>query len=160
MGKSQPDNSSISGPTASKSGSRTPKTLSTRTSLIPTPSKRPVHLAEVPATLPATMSTKLQELSKEIQNCSWDELQIRFADAMHERSEFESALQKETAELLEVFIVWSQTTGFHDEDRAYKRFKTRMDYVQNCEANLEEKKRHYANVVKAFESALALLRDE
>ena len=53
-----------------------------------------------------------------------------------------------------------------------------MDYVQNCEASLEEKKKHCmtphqslpfdlltvsvvdTNVVKAFESALALLRDE
>ena len=48
------------------------------------------------------MPTKLQGLAQELQHCSWDELQDRFANAMHERAEFESALQKETAELLEV----------------------------------------------------------
>jgi hypothetical protein len=80
-------------------------------------------------------------------------------EEMDQRSQVETTLQKEAADLLEIFIIWSQTTVFRDEDRAYKRFKTRMNYVQSSEAKLEAKKKHYFNVVKAFESALALLRD-
>lgn len=107
MPKSQPDSPRPA--TGSKSGSRTPKPVSSsqndpKTSLIPTPNKRRAQTVEprATATTPPTMPTKLQELGQELQNCKWEELQDRFADAMHERAEFESTLQKETAELLEV----------------------------------------------------------
>ncbi|KKZ63988.1 hypothetical protein EMCG_01742 [[Emmonsia] crescens] len=99
-----------------------------------------------------------EKLAASLRDCDWEQLQKKFTDAMDERSQAEMALQKETAELLEMFIAWSQTTAYRDEDRAYKRFKTRMGFAQNSEAKLEEKKKHYANVVKAFENALALLR--
>lgn len=65
-----------------------------------------------------------------------------------------------------IIIVFSWETDF-------ARFQTRMQYVQNAEQELAEKKKHCktpasafpnsypdspdANVVKAFESALALL---
>ncbi|KAM5477116.1 hypothetical protein MauCBS54593_000387 [Microsporum audouinii] len=97
-------------------------------------------------------------LAQELEGYTWEQLQQRFIEEMDERSKTENILQKETADLLEVFMAWSQTTTFRDEDRAYKRFKTRMDHVQNSEASLEEKKAHYASVVKAFENALDLLR--
>ncbi|KAI1906548.1 hypothetical protein LOZ12_003730 [Ophidiomyces ophidiicola] len=116
----------------------------------------PENLEQRPSPTPG----KWDPMAKSLRNCSWEQLQERFIEAMDERSDMENALQKETADLLEVFIAWSQTTVFADEDRAYKRFKTRMDYVQTSEDRLEDKKQHYANVVKAFESALALLRDD
>lgn len=56
-------------------------------------------------------------------------------------------------------MAWSQTTVVRDEARALKRFKTQMQHVQNSEEDLEKKRKHYVNVVKAFESALALLND-
>jgi hypothetical protein len=46
----------------------------------------------------------LEQLAKELQTCNWEELQARFTRAMDERSECESALQKDTAELLEVSV--------------------------------------------------------
>ncbi|KAI5289532.1 hypothetical protein KEM54_003711 [Ascosphaera aggregata] len=121
---------------------------------------------------------KLKELGLSLRNDDWETLQHRFTEAMEERTQEEMVLQRETADLLEMFISWSQTTALRDEDRAYKRFKTRMGFVQNSEMQLEERKQHCesnylqplllpllivmldANVVKAFESALALLRDE
>ncbi|KAI5304886.1 hypothetical protein KEM56_005760 [Ascosphaera pollenicola] len=96
---------------------------------------------------------QLKELELSLQSYDWETLQERFAEAMEERTQDEMVLQRETADLLE-------TTVLRDEDRAYKRFKTRMGFVQHSEMQLEDKKHHYANVVKAFESALALLRDE
>lgn len=44
-----------------------------------------------------------------------------------------------------------------EEERAGKRLRTRMAFVQQKEESLEEKRLHYVKVVKAFESALALL---
>ncbi|PGG98572.1 hypothetical protein AJ79_08825 [Helicocarpus griseus UAMH5409] len=104
------------------------------------------------------IAEEYHDFALSLRGCDWDQLQRKFGEAMDQRSQAENALQKETAELLEMFISWSQTTIFRDEDRAYKRFKTRMGFAQNSEAKLEEKKKHYANVVKAFENALALLR--
>ncbi|EEH17473.1 hypothetical protein PABG_00036 [Paracoccidioides brasiliensis Pb03] len=96
-------------------------------------------------------------LALSLHDCDWEQLQKKFTDAMDERTQVEMTLHRETAELLEMFIAWSQTTVSCDEDRAYKRFKTRMSFTQNHETKLEEKKKHYADVVKAFENALALL---
>ncbi|EFR01965.1 hypothetical protein MGYG_04966 [Nannizzia gypsea CBS 118893] len=131
-------------------------------SLIPTPISKPTpRQTPKPTPKPSPVpDDELSSLARELEGCTWEQLQQRFTEEMDERSKAENTLQKETADLLEVFMAWSQTTTFRDEDRAYKRFKTRMDHVQKSEANLEEKKAHYSNVVKAFESALALLRTE
>ncbi|KAK2741031.1 hypothetical protein FQN57_005767 [Myotisia sp. PD_48] len=114
---------------------------------------------------PSPIPDPWANLASDLQSYSWEELQQCFVEEMDERSKSENLLQKESADLLEVsptgvFITWSQTTVFHDEDRAYKRFKTRMDYVRKSEETLEEKKKHYSSVIKAFENALALLRVE
>ncbi|KAI5278644.1 hypothetical protein KEM52_004628, partial [Ascosphaera acerosa] len=61
---------------------------------------------------------------------------------MEARTQAEMGLQRETADLLEMFISWSQTTVLRDEERAYKRFKTRMGFVRNSERRLDEKKQH------------------
>jgi len=106
------------------------------------------------------LARNFSELVHALQGRGWEQLQERFVEEMDERSRVETTLQKAAADLLEIFIIWSQTTVFRDEDRAYKRFKTRMNYVQSSEARLETKRKHYVNVVKAFESALALLRDD
>ncbi|KAG5304893.1 hypothetical protein I7I50_05128 [Histoplasma capsulatum G186AR] len=83
-----------------------------------------------------------EKLALSLRDCDWEQLQKEFADAMDERSQVEMALHKETAELLEMFTAWSQTTAYRDEDRAYKRFKTRMGFAQTSETKLEEKKKH------------------
>ncbi|EEA22249.1 hypothetical protein TMatcc_008313 [Talaromyces marneffei ATCC 18224] len=95
---------------------------------------------------------------EDLQKCSWDQLLEMFSSALKEHEQLDRDLQHQTMELLKVFEIWTQVTVSRDEDRSYKRFQTRMQHVQNSERELEEKKEHYANVVKAFESALALLK--
>ncbi|KAI2044014.1 hypothetical protein LOZ39_003478 [Ophidiomyces ophidiicola] len=82
----------------------------------------PENLEQRPSPTPG----KWDPMAKSLRNCSWEQLQERFIEAMDERSDMENALQKETADLLEVFIAWSQTTVFADEDRAYKRCGIRL----------------------------------
>ncbi|PYH77841.1 hypothetical protein BO82DRAFT_292733 [Aspergillus uvarum CBS 121591] len=90
----------------------------------------------------------------------WKELENRYYKVMEQHKEAEDALQNHISRMLEViFMAWSQTTITRDETRALKRFKTQMHYVQHSEESLDKKKRHYTDVVKAFESALALLDD-
>ncbi|KAJ5375323.1 hypothetical protein N7517_007329 [Penicillium concentricum] len=99
-------------------------------------------------------------LTQGLEDCDWEQLQEKYADAMDEHGRVEENLRVETAKLLEVFMAWSQTTVSQDENRALKRFKTQMQHVQNSEVNVENKKKHYTEVVKAFQNALALLNDQ
>ncbi|CAI7651218.1 unnamed protein product [Penicillium pancosmium] len=99
-------------------------------------------------------------LTEGLAECDWDQLQEKYTDAMDEHSRVEEELRVETARLLEVFTAWSQTTVLQDERRALKRFKTQMQHVQNSEVSVENKKKHYNDVVKAFQSALALLNEQ
>ncbi|KAI2791552.1 hypothetical protein POX_c04413 [Penicillium oxalicum] len=104
--------------------------------------------------------TLTTQLTQGLEDCSWEELQEKYMEAMDEHSRVEDNLRVETAKLLEVFTIWSQTTILQDEKRALKRFKTQMQHVQNSEVNLESKKKHYTDVVRAFQSALALLNEQ
>jgi hypothetical protein len=91
------------------------RSLSTPASRIPkptapTPNDQTTAIKSPPSAQDDIKETKpaapghLEQLAKDLQNCSWEELQARFTRAMDERSECESALQKETAELLEVSV--------------------------------------------------------
>ncbi|OKO94293.1 hypothetical protein PENSUB_11560 [Penicillium subrubescens] len=104
--------------------------------------------------------TLVTRLTQGLEDCDWNQLQEKYTDAMDEHSRVEDDLRAETAKLLEVFTAWSQTTVLQDEKRALKRFKTQMQHVQNSEVSLESKKKHYTDVVKAFQSALALLNEQ
>lgn len=44
----------------------------------------------------------MADLTKNLESCDWEELQEKFTKAMEERTRVENALQKETAELLDV----------------------------------------------------------
>ncbi|KAJ5099108.1 hypothetical protein N7532_006109 [Penicillium argentinense] len=126
-------------------------------------------------------------LTQGLAECDWDQLQEKYTNAMDEHSRVEEELRAETARLLEVFTAWSQTTVLQDEKRALKRcgyplkeanvlcicpsqvplstismcrFKTQMQHVQNSEVSVENKKKHYNDVVKAFQNALALLNEQ
>ncbi|BCR90831.1 uncharacterized protein ACHE_60717A [Aspergillus chevalieri] len=98
-----------------------------------------------------------QQLTEKLRDCDWEQLEEKYAKAMEEHGKSEEELRAQVAKLLEIFVAWSQTTVLRDEDRALKRFKTQMQHVQNSEERLENKRKHYTDVVKAFESALALL---
>ncbi|KAL8650585.1 MAG: hypothetical protein Q9210_003733 [Variospora velana] len=87
----------------------------------------------------------------------WDDLEERFLKKMEECQVREGEIEKEFREWIDVFQAWASTTREHEEERAHKRLRTRMAWVQNSEQGLEEKRRHYIKVVQAFESALALL---
>ncbi|KAL9020618.1 MAG: hypothetical protein Q9185_002204 [Variospora sp. 1 TL-2023] len=87
----------------------------------------------------------------------WDDLEARFLKKMEECQVSEGEIEKEFREWIEVFQAWASTTREHEEERAHKRLRTRMAWVQNSEQSLEEKRLHYIKVVQAFESALALL---
>ncbi|KAL2828871.1 hypothetical protein BJY01DRAFT_228178 [Aspergillus pseudoustus] len=99
------------------------------------------------------------QLKERIKDCDWSELESTYIQMMEQHEKAEGELRDQITKLLQVFTAWSQTTVAHDETRALKRFRTQMNHVQNSEESLEKKRNHYIDVVKAFESALALLND-
>ncbi|OGM39954.1 hypothetical protein ABOM_011261 [Aspergillus bombycis] len=113
--------------------------------------KRSTGVYEVPRNLTPS--------SEDLTNHDWERLQEAYTNAMEKHGTAEEDLRAQISKLLEVFMAWSQTTVVRDEARALKRFKTQMQHVQNSEEDLEKKRKHYVDVVKAFESALALLND-
>ncbi|KAL6239418.1 hypothetical protein BDW75DRAFT_236604 [Aspergillus navahoensis] len=99
------------------------------------------------------------QLKDNIRDFDWSQLESSYMQMMEQHEKSEEELRGHITKLLQVFTAWSQTTVVHDESRALKRFRTQMHHVQNSEESLEKKRRHYTDVVKAFESALALLND-
>lgn len=99
------------------------------------------------------------ELQESITDCDWSQLESSYIRMMDQHEKSEEELRDDITKLLQVFTSWSQTTVEHDETRALKRFRTQMHHVQNSEETLEKKRKHYMDVVRAFESALALLND-
>lgn len=94
-----------------------------------------------------------------LEEYSWAELEERFAARMEECRLKEEEIGKEFQEWLEVFKAWTSVTSIHEEERASKRLRTRITYVQDKETALDEKRQHYVKVVRAFESALALMAE-
>ncbi|KAF1989583.1 hypothetical protein K402DRAFT_349509 [Aulographum hederae CBS 113979] len=92
-----------------------------------------------------------------IEDFDWDDLERRYHDAIKERDDDEHRMYQEFQKLMEYFQVWAQTTSNHENDRSFKRLKTRMFHIQNSEARLEERRQHYKSVVEAFQRALNLL---
>ncbi|KAJ6120260.1 hypothetical protein N7523_004540 [Penicillium sp. IBT 18751x] len=128
---------------------------------------RPLAIEAVPETSPASANSAtnaefplVSRLTQGLEECDWKQLEEKYQDAMNEHSRVEEDIRVETAKLLEVFTAWSQTTVLQDEQRALKRFKTQTQHVQNSEIIVESKKKHYMEVVKAFQSALALLNGQ
>ncbi|KAL2869930.1 uncharacterized protein BJX67DRAFT_300238 [Aspergillus lucknowensis] len=99
------------------------------------------------------------QLRERVKDYDWSELESNYIQMMEHHETAEEELRDQTTRLLQTFKAWSQTAVAHDETRALKRFRTQMHYVQNSEEGLEKKRNHYIDVVKAFESALALLND-
>ncbi|KAL3455558.1 hypothetical protein BJX64DRAFT_282008 [Aspergillus heterothallicus] len=99
------------------------------------------------------------QLEDRIKDCDWSELEHTYVRMMEQHEKAEGELGDQITKMLQLFTAWYQTTIAHDETRALKRFRTQMIHVQNSEESLEKKRNHYMDVVKAFESALALLND-
>ncbi|KAF7593876.1 hypothetical protein BBP40_010687 [Aspergillus hancockii] len=115
--------------------------------------------------LPQDKNTRVNVVSQnvspspeDLRNYDWEHLEEHYTNAMKIHGVAEEDLRAQISKLLEVFMAWSQTTVVRDEVRALKRFKTQVQHVQNSEEVLEKKRKHSdVDVVKAFESALALL---
>ncbi|GFF45460.1 hypothetical protein IFM58399_07549 [Aspergillus lentulus] len=100
-----------------------------------------------------------RQLVEDLSQCNWTKLQQIYSDIMKQHGDAEEELRARSLRLLEIFTAWSQSAVLRDESRALKRFKTQSQHVQTSEEDLENRRKHYADVVKAFESALALLNN-
>ncbi|KAI0473958.1 hypothetical protein GGR56DRAFT_558710 [Xylariaceae sp. FL0804] len=107
----------------------------------------------------------------------WEDFEYRYSKALQEADEQERQLLEEFDRLFKYFNVWASASSSHDNERAVKRFgpnpslfilrdlslpflarlQTRERFVRLTERSLSQKKQHLAEVVKAFQSALALL---
>ncbi|KAI9714190.1 MAG: hypothetical protein M1812_006411 [Candelaria pacifica] len=107
---------------------------------------------------PATEGEKASDNPKSpLENLDWEDLEERFRNAMASKEREEWAIHEDFNRQMALYMIWSQEGQAHESDRAIKRLKTRMSYVQGSEERLRQRTDHYQNVVKAFESALALL---
>ncbi|KAK0656549.1 hypothetical protein B0T16DRAFT_452107 [Cercophora newfieldiana] len=88
---------------------------------------------------------------------NWEEFEERFEEALTKANNDEKALLDEFEELIKYFNVWASAASVHDSERAVKRLQTRERYVKIAEQSLLQKKKHLTEVVRAFQSALALL---
>ncbi|KAB2106292.1 hypothetical protein AG0111_0g4996 [Alternaria gaisen] len=93
-----------------------------------------------------------------IEDFDWEDLHVRYHEAMNGCHNEESELMQEWESLMAYFRIWANSGLEHETGRTYSRLRTRMAYVQNAEEELEQKRNHYISVVKAFESALNLLK--
>ncbi|KAL1794773.1 hypothetical protein ACET3X_006589 [Alternaria dauci] len=93
-----------------------------------------------------------------IEDFDWEDLHVRYHEAMDGCHKEEEELMQEWESLMNYFSVWANSGHEKETDRTYSRLRTRMTYVQNSEEELENKRNHYISVVKAFESALNLLK--
>lgn len=87
----------------------------------------------------------------------WSDFETRYKQAMKEANQKEEKLRHDFEHLVQYFGAWTTSASNYDNERSYKRIKTRTLYVQHAEETLEQKKQHYSQVVQAFQSALALL---
>ncbi|KAK3330169.1 hypothetical protein B0H66DRAFT_527537 [Apodospora peruviana] len=87
----------------------------------------------------------------------WDDFEARYEEALSNADRDEQELLQEFDQLVKYFHVWASAASVHDTDRAVKRLQTRERYVKIAEQNLSQKKKHLTEVVRAFQSALALL---
>ncbi|GAB1311063.1 Extracellular mutant protein 11 C-terminal domain-containing protein [Madurella fahalii] len=87
----------------------------------------------------------------------WDDFEARYEEALAEADGHEQELLREFEELVKFFNVWASAASAHDTERGVKRLQTRERYVKIAEQSLAQKKKHLTEVVRAFQSALALL---
>ncbi|KAK7757913.1 hypothetical protein SLS62_000291 [Diatrype stigma] len=87
----------------------------------------------------------------------WDEFEARYQKALDEADEQEKELLEEFDHLVRYFNAWASASSAHDNERAVKRLQTRERHVRISEQALSQRKKHLAEVMKAFKSALALL---
>lgn len=87
----------------------------------------------------------------------WEDFESRYMKAIAEADDKEKEILAEFERLVKYFNVWASAASSHDDERAVKRLQTRTRYVHLSEEKLNQKKQHLDQVVRAFQSALALL---
>lgn len=93
-----------------------------------------------------------------IPDFDWDDLHSRYHAAIDKCQTEENELMHEFESLMTYFRIWAESGHAQETGRTYHRLQTRSTYVRHSEDALETTRNHYINVVKAFESALNLLR--
>ncbi|KAK4141874.1 uncharacterized protein C8A04DRAFT_38783 [Dichotomopilus funicola] len=87
----------------------------------------------------------------------WEDFEARYEEALADADLQEQELLKEFEDLVKFFNVWASAASVNDTERGVKRLQTRERYVKIAEQSLSQKKKHLSEVVRAFQSALALL---
>ncbi|QUC18467.1 uncharacterized protein UV8b_02708 [Ustilaginoidea virens] len=109
----------------------------------------------------ANVSSSPSPLPADVPPFDWDDFETRYERALREADEAEREILKEAESLSKTckyFQVWAASASAHDDDRAAKRLRTRQRFVILSEEKMAQKQKHYEEVVRAFESALALLK--
>ncbi|KAK2594796.1 hypothetical protein QQS21_007483 [Conoideocrella luteorostrata] len=88
----------------------------------------------------------------------WEDFEARYGKALRDADEEEREILKEAESLSKYFQAWASAASAHDDERAVKRLRTRQRFVNLSEEKMAQKQKHYEEVVRAFESALALLK--
>ncbi|KAL6862979.1 hypothetical protein ACO1O0_003222 [Amphichorda felina] len=127
--------------------------LSENSKTIRTISKTPEPVADQP-----DMFASIQSSPSVPEPYDWDDFERRYEEALREANDHEREILKEAEGLSRYFRAWASAASVHDDERAVKRLQTRKRFVNLSEERMEQKQQHYEEVVKAFESALALLR--
>ncbi|XPS70357.1 hypothetical protein M3J09_002578 [Ascochyta lentis] len=94
----------------------------------------------------------------QIANFDWNRLHDQYHIAINNCSQEEAKLMQDWSNLMEFFRVWAESGHAQETDRTFQRLQTRTKFVLHEEQKLEDKRNHYINVVRAFESALNLLK--
>ncbi|MCJ1421104.1 hypothetical protein MMC32_007466 [Xylographa parallela] len=77
-----------------------------------------------------------------IEDFDWAGLEQRYHTDMQAYADTETVLFEEFNQAIQLFESWASVTTTHENDRSYKRLKTRMSYVQQDEQRLEKKRQH------------------
>ncbi|PBP20991.1 hypothetical protein BUE80_DR008181 [Diplocarpon rosae] len=96
----------------------------------------------------------------ELADYDWDDFERRYTDHMSKLDEEENKDYENFDNHATSFLIWAQSASQRDNARISKRLKTRSRFTQLAENSLEDKKRHYVDVVSAFQKALDLLRHQ
>ncbi|KAG5929603.1 hypothetical protein E4U42_005308 [Claviceps africana] len=94
----------------------------------------------------------------EVPPFDWEQFEARYESALKEADEEERDILQEAQSLSKYFQTWAAAASAHDDERAVKRLRTRQRFVNLSEEKMAQKQKHYEEVVRAFESALALLK--
>ncbi|KAG9949087.1 hypothetical protein KCU85_g4613, partial [Aureobasidium melanogenum] len=94
---------------------------------------------------------------EEMNSFDWQKLETEYLTAMAQCKEEEDAHLQEFASLSQFFGVWAETISGHEQKRSHQRLRTQSTFVMRKEEELEERRKHYVQVVEAFRAALSML---